>query len=179
MNATHSRLTCEHCHGTGYITTALGKLPCLTCSASEVRNRQESSEVVSNRKEAPLVKELCPVAKNPTNFSRSIEPRLIFGVGKSGNRTVVQVPTVALDGESGIPFAQIKTKNDFKDLDGNYEFVGLHVGIEVGAVLFARMLATEQSFDSSWTLISAPQKPHGMSELIPVPAGGPIQEAKE
>jgi DnaJ-class molecular chaperone len=50
MNAQDSRLTCEHCHGTGYITTALGKRPCLTCSASEVSTGQESSEV-SNHQE--------------------------------------------------------------------------------------------------------------------------------
>lgn len=43
-----SRLDCEHCHGTGYITTSLGKLPCLTCNASEVSNRQDLSEVISN-----------------------------------------------------------------------------------------------------------------------------------
>jgi hypothetical protein len=35
MNATHSRLTCERCHGIGYVSTALGELPCLACSVAE------------------------------------------------------------------------------------------------------------------------------------------------
>jgi DnaJ-class molecular chaperone len=48
MNATHSRLTCERCHGIGYVSTALGKLPCLACSAAEVSTGQESSEVTKN-----------------------------------------------------------------------------------------------------------------------------------
>jgi hypothetical protein len=51
MNATHSRLLCERCNGIGYVSTALGKLPCLACSASEVSTGQESSEVVSNHQE--------------------------------------------------------------------------------------------------------------------------------
>lgn len=51
-NSRTSQLYCERCNGTGYITTALGKLPCLTCSASEVSNRQDQSEVVSNRQES-------------------------------------------------------------------------------------------------------------------------------
>jgi hypothetical protein len=49
---TVSQLACERCHGIGYVSTALGKLPCLACSASEfVSTGQESSEVVSNHQE--------------------------------------------------------------------------------------------------------------------------------
>lgn len=179
MNALDSRLTCEHCRGTGYIITALGKLPCLTCSASEVSNRQDQSEVVRNRREAMLVEELCPVAKNSTDFSRSIASRLIFGVGRLENRTVVQVFAVALDDEPGIPFAHIKVENVFKYLDGNCEFVGRHVGIGVGEVLLARIFAAEKNFDFNWTVVYALQKLQGVAEPITVPIGEAIQETKK
>ncbi|SMP71733.1 hypothetical protein [Noviherbaspirillum suwonense] len=51
MNAQDSRLTCEHCHGTGYITTALSKLPCLTCSTSEFVSTGQDQSKVSNHQE--------------------------------------------------------------------------------------------------------------------------------
>lgn len=100
-----------------------------------------------------LVKELCPVAKNPTDFSRSIASRLIFGVGRFENRAIVQTFAVALDDEPGIPFAHINVENAFKCLDGNCEFVGRHVGIGVREVLFAGILAEEKNFDSNWTVV--------------------------
>ena len=51
INSQSSRLTCECCHGIGYVSTALGKLPCPACSAAEVSTGQESSEV-SNHMES-------------------------------------------------------------------------------------------------------------------------------
>jgi hypothetical protein len=52
MNATHSRLLCERCHGIGYVSTALGKLPCLACETVPLFSTgQESSEVVSNHQD--------------------------------------------------------------------------------------------------------------------------------
>jgi hypothetical protein len=54
MNAAHSRLLCERCHGIGYVSTALGKLPCLACSAAEVSSGQELSEVVSNHQDMSI-----------------------------------------------------------------------------------------------------------------------------
>lgn len=54
MNAQDSRLTCEHCHGTGYISTAIGKPPCPACSASEiVRGGQDSPQPVAWRVSKP------------------------------------------------------------------------------------------------------------------------------
>ena len=126
-----------------------------------------------------LVEEFCPVAKNSTDFSRGVALRLICRVNKGGNRAVVQAFTGALDGESGIPFAHINKTNDFKHLDGNGEFVGLHVGIEVEEAQIARPLAAGRKLDSNWTLISAPQKPQGMLGLAPEAADKPIQEAKD
>jgi hypothetical protein len=55
MNATHSRLLCERCHGIGYVRTALGKLRCLACSAAEVSTGKESSDVVSNYQEMSVL----------------------------------------------------------------------------------------------------------------------------
>lgn len=138
MNATHSWLHCEHCHGTGYITTALSKLPCLTCSSSEfVSTGQDQSEVVSNRQHCarpahislPLIKQPGAIRKDPTNLARCSFLGFGFGVSWDGDCTIVEVLTVFANGKSCSPFTDVNTQIDLLSLDGHTKFfIGLWTG---------------------------------------------------
>ena len=83
-----SRLTCARCHGIGYVSTALGKLPCPTCSASEVSNRQDHLKI--GKKCLALVQHKRTISENSAGLASGSPLRFDFSVDGFKDRAVVE-----------------------------------------------------------------------------------------
>lgn len=126
-----SGLICERCHGTTYVSTALGKLPCLACSTSEyVSTGQEKSEVVSNRQDetahkkiSALVEQKGAVTKNSENVVPGGQPGFGFRVDGIDDRAVIENFAVSADRVPGTPFASVNAELKHMRLNGHDVFV--------------------------------------------------------